>query len=134
MLKYKWYNLYDKIVYRNLRIQRDKEFMSKLQEFVENNIGKKYSLTVNKLFKFKSTILGVEQEQKKSQEKEKKEGKAEERTFFCSELVAAAYKHLGLLPQNISTTQYWPGSFAHKKPLQLLHGELSAEYMIDFIE
>ncbi len=31
------------------------------------------------------------------------------RTFFCSELVAATYKKLGLLPEKISASSYWPG-------------------------
>ena len=29
--------------------------------------------------------------------------------FFCSELVAAAYKELGLLDPHVSAAQYWPG-------------------------
>ena len=36
-------------------------------------------------------------------------------SFFCSELIAAVYKHVDLLPKNISATQYLPGSFQAKK-------------------
>lgn len=62
--------------------------------------------------------------------------------FFCSELVAAALKKMGLLDPKISSSQYWPGkffifygifdlnlffllfkgSFSSKKKLKLLQG------------
>jgi uncharacterized protein YycO len=33
-----------------------------------------------------------------------------DRTYFCSELVAAAYKHLELIEdKQRATTNYWPG-------------------------
>jgi len=35
----------------------------------------------------------------------------EDRTFFCSELVAACYKKIGLLPKDISAARYLPGKF-----------------------
>lgn len=55
------------------------------------------------------------------------------RTFFCSELVAAAYKRLGLLPKNVSSTQYWPGSFSYEHEMTLEGGAtLGQEYLIDF--
>lgn len=28
--------------------------------------------------------------------------------YFCSELVASTYKAIGLLPENISSSSYWP--------------------------
>jgi hypothetical protein len=31
--------------------------------------------------------------------------------YFCSELVAAAYKKIGVLEANKSSAQYWPGNF-----------------------
>lgn len=31
--------------------------------------------------------------------------------YFCSELVAAAYKKIGVLPAKKSSAQYWPGDF-----------------------
>ena len=54
--------------------------------------GKKYSVSASKLLK-------------KDGEDEKHE------TFFCSELVAACYKKLGILPNTLSASQYWPGRF-----------------------
>lgn len=32
--------------------------------------------------------------------------------FFCSELIAAAYKKLGLLPKDRPACKYWPGNFS----------------------
>lgn len=61
-----------------------------------------------------------------------------DRTFFCSELVAAAYKRLALLPEDRSSTQYWPGSFSQESNvdwLPLQNGaSLSQEYLITFTE
>lgn len=66
---------------------------------------------------------------RKLEEEQNHEG----RTFFCSELVAAAYKRLALLPKHISAAQYWPGAFAALRNLKFSGGaKLSGEYMIDF--
>lgn len=57
----------------------------------------------------------------------------EKRNFFCSELVASAYKLMGLLPRKVSSTQYWPGSFAARRGLRLQGGAmLGEETLIDF--
>lgn len=36
-----------------------------------------------------------------------------DKTYFCSELVASAYKCLGILPKEIAACQYWPGTFSN---------------------
>jgi len=57
----------------------------------------------------------------------------ENRTFFCSELVAAIYKHLDLLEWQRASTQYWPGSFSDKNQLLLKNeAKFSNECFIDF--
>lgn len=56
--------------------------MQRLEMFLRNAIGKKYKLTASKLFNKKAAT-------------DDKEG-----GYFCSELVASAYKCLGLLPNN----------------------------------
>lgn len=61
------------------------------------------------------------------------EEKQEYDSFFCSQLVAAAYKQLGFLPQDVSTTQYWPVSFSQDKNLKLTGGaNLGVEMLINF--
>ena len=57
-------------------------------------IGKKYAMTPLKLLKKNSNIENQN---------------FDKRTFFCSELVAATYKFLNLLPNHISSCRYWPG-------------------------
>lgn len=47
---------------------------------------------------------------------------APDKTYFCSELIASAYKCLDLLPKNIAASQYWPGTFSSKGNLQLMNG------------
>lgn len=61
-------------------------------------IGKKFSVNIKKLLKKKSENLDIDS------------GKCfENKTFFCSELVAAAYKVLGILPKEVAASQYYPG-------------------------
>jgi hypothetical protein len=99
-----WYPLYDKVMLRRLEVNRDDQFLKTMQQFVSQNLGKQYSCAPQKLLKAKSTIVDL----KKQDEQEHKQKK--ERTYFCSELVAAAYKQLGLLPKEKSASQYWPGT------------------------
>ena len=55
------------------------------------------------------------------------------KTFFCSELIAAIYKKVGILDPNISSAYYWPGNFSTEKSLPLLKGaKLSHEMLIEF--
>ena len=61
-------------------------------------IGEKFSVNLKKLLMKKSENLDIEG------------GKSfENRTFFCSELVAAAYKVLGILPGELAASQYYTG-------------------------
>lgn len=78
---------------------------TKLEKFLAQAVGCSYGLSAAKLTR-SETI------------KKKKDGLVEideERTFFCSELVAKAYKILGIIEDdNVSCTQYMPGSFSQK--------------------
>ncbi len=46
----------------------------------------------------------------------------ENKTFFCSELIAACLKVMGFLPKQICCAQYWPGTFSSDTDLKLLNG------------
>ena len=35
----------------------------------------------------------------------------DKKTFFCSELVAACHKVMGVLPKELASAQYWPSTF-----------------------
>ncbi|GAB5366594.1 hypothetical protein AAMO2058_001156600 [Amorphochlora amoebiformis] len=50
------------------------------------------------------------------------EGLSEQRTFFCSELVAAAYRHCGILSPHICTASVYPSHFGEDYNLTLLKG------------
>ena len=108
-----------RVAYRALRnVERDEQFLATLEGFVANNLYKKFGIGIGKLMKFTSK-LGPQKEET-------------ERTFFCSELVAKAYKELGLLEPAKSATQYWPGCFSRKGGLVLLRGDLGPETVICF--
>ncbi|CAD8091157.1 unnamed protein product [Paramecium sonneborni] len=119
-----WYNLYEKIVYRRLQTNRSVTFKNKLSDFVHNNLGKRFSCAPSKLLIQNSVNIGDTSQQTVN---------SQNRTYFCSELIAKCYKILGFLPKNISSTQYWPGSFSQKNiKLKLDQAQLSDEYLIDF--
>jgi hypothetical protein len=47
----------------------------------------------------------------------------ENKTFFCSELVAECYKIMGVLSREQASNQYWPGTFEKSNDkLDLLNG------------
>merc|ERR1712008_532248 len=46
----------------------------------------------------------------------------EQRTFFCSELVAKAFKEIGCLRDEFASSQYFPCHFQASKGLKLLKG------------
>ena len=60
--------------------------------------------------------------------------------YFCSELMAAAFKHLGLLPTDPSNpfylpaSRYYPLDFSEKGELKLEKGHLDFERDIVFEE
>lgn len=57
----------------------------------------------------------------------------EDKSYFCSELVASAYKCMGILPKDISASQYWPGTFSNKGKLNfLMNSKLEDEQIIEF--
>jgi hypothetical protein len=116
--KNNWHLLYSKMVYRKLEMDRSDDMITKIEKFVKNSIGKKYMVSMAKLFKKRSNF---------------QEDIEENKTFFCSELIAACYKRLGVLPKDVSCASYWPGSFSCEKKLTLEGGaSLSHEYLIDF--
>ena len=52
---------------------------------------------------------------------------------FCSELVAKAYKELGLLGEKIPAAKYWPGSFSRARNLRFLkQRKLGDESQLEF--
>lgn len=89
-------------------------------EITQENVGKKYELTTAKLFAKKVDNV-------RDGEKVEYDG------FFCSELVAAAYKELNLIPKQIPSSQYWPVTFSQTKKINFLSdAKLDLEMVINF--
>ena len=73
--------MYEQVAYRRLVCGRKKEVHQKLMGFVKGTIGGGYSMGVMKMLKLRS------------HHKEKEMNNNEKRNYFCSELIAKAYKH-----------------------------------------
>lgn len=66
MVEKEWYKFFDKLVLRRLVAKRDAMFLEKMTEFITQNLGKKFSCAINKLFRQKSSICDLGNEMKKS--------------------------------------------------------------------
>lgn len=78
---------YHKCVLRHIEFERTDLVMEKLEQFLNEAVGQKFSLNAKKL-------LTRETEAVKSNVRDHID---EDRTFFCSELLAKGYKVLGIL-------------------------------------
>lgn len=98
----RWYEPYQYVCRRALKwkntdgkdIEMPKIYIDKLHKFVEKTVGMHYRLTPGALMNHTS----------KSRLRKKK-------GYFCSELVAAAYQHMNILPMEPQAQKYWPGTF-----------------------
>ena len=69
---------------------------------MKETIGNQYGINVNRLVRQTSDLT----------KDQKEKGEDKDRSYFCSELIAALYKRLGLLNNAVSAGQYWPSSFS----------------------
>ena len=107
---------YNKVIFRHLEFDRSNQLVDNLEQFLKEAIGQKYGLGGGKLWRRKTVNLS---------EKNNRLMIDEERTFFCSELVAKAFKVLGILENDsTSCSKFMPGHFASKGEgmLQLTEG------------
>ena len=75
--------------------------MQRLEKFLNFAIGKKYNFTASKLFTKKVPIKNTSD---RVSDIELEQEIVNSKGFFCSELVASAYKCLGLLPREIAAS------------------------------
>jgi hypothetical protein len=109
-----WQLLYSRIVLRHLGTNRNGRFIHDIEEFIRNNRNKAYGLNPIKLLT-RSSAPG------------------EETTYFCSELIASVYMHIGLISRVKAACHYWPGDFSQRKSLPLLGTTfLGEELCLDF--
>ena len=127
-----WNLLYDKMSFRQLIIDKEKINVTEFQKNIEIKCNEFIKMTKG----LKYTLSGCGFCCKCSMKKYGKDKKwGEYKGYFCSQLVAAAYNHMGLLTDDIDIGYYLPGSFSKDYDLELKKGiELSVEYIIDFSE
>jgi hypothetical protein len=73
--------------------------LQKVEQFTNEAIGKQFKFTLMK----SATVVANDQQMLE-----------EERTFFSSELVAKAYKCLGIIQNDEASKGFWPCHFTHK--------------------
>jgi hypothetical protein len=87
-----------------LEIDRNEDMIDKLEIFLKEAVGNRYGISTSKLLFQRTTV-------------KPKTGKYidDDRTFFCSELVAKAYKILGIMEEDGRPCNYfYPSSFSTK--------------------
>ena len=84
--KYGCFEYVERIAWRKLRIEWTKADIDIMEEFLMANLDKEFGVSLTKLFMRTSVLVKTVEEEKK-------------RTYFCSELIAAMYKKLGLIDQ-----------------------------------
>jgi hypothetical protein len=131
-IKYLWFLLYDKMVYRKLMINIDDE---NEKEKIRINTEKKFDTFLKQTdnfnkysLKFCTILCGSEiTEVQKKNEWKKKKG------FSCSSLIAAAYLSMDILKHTKNINEILPGNFSYDQQINLKYPfELGPEIIIDF--
>eukprot|EP00466_Bigelowiella_natans_P005404 jgi/Bigna1/75714/fgenesh1_pg.36_\ len=109
-----WYTQYEHIALRRLVGPRERlDVEKKLDRFSRSISGRRYQIKAWKMFHAWYGSTNSAQSAQKEMEKD---------TFCCSEVIAAAYKELGLLRPDIDSVAYVPGTFGSEKSVFLLEG------------
>lgn len=96
---------YQNIVCRHVKFLRGQKMINNLETFLGEVVGQKYGLSKEKLMKQQTDIKSADSNTLID----------EDRTFFCSELIAKAFKLLGVIEEDeTSCTQFWPHHFSSK--------------------
>lgn len=114
-IKMNWNSLYSRLVYRSLNTNRTPDMIDSLKRFVKNVNGKKFGINPKKLIGKSSEVQP-----------------GTETNFFCSELVASAYKAMGVFPNNVKSSKFWPSDFINDEKLPFISASLGQEMLIDF--
>ncbi|CAD8162375.1 unnamed protein product [Paramecium octaurelia] len=122
IIENRWFELYEKIMIRRLDIDRDHQFIRTVQEFVNENMGKKYQFQPIQMLKNNRSVQQINNQTNRQQ-----------RTFFCSEMIVALYKKLGIFDQRNSFGPFLPGDLSSlNRGFNVLEGKLHPEQLIDF--
>jgi hypothetical protein len=109
-----WLDLYSQVVYRKVEFERTDTMLMDLQKFINETKGKKFAFNAKKMI--------IKNNKKAGQEED----------FFCSELVASAFKAMGLLPFELDPSKIWPVNFEKDDGLPLINAKMGPLVEIDF--
>jgi len=109
---------------RHLECERDEAFLTTMEAFIKSVVGNSYNISMRQVLFRKKSFDG------------KGTSGIEERGFFCSELIAKAFKECGLLVSEQASCQFMPSDFSKEGDKLKLRGEarLGDELMIMFDE
>eukprot|EP00471_Norrisiella_sphaerica_P002604 CAMPEP_0184486264 /NCGR_PEP_ID=MMETSP0113_2-20130426/7782_1 /TAXON_ID=91329 /ORGANISM="Norrisiella sphaerica, Strain BC52" /LENGTH=766 /DNA_ID=CAMNT_0026868053 /DNA_START=580 /DNA_END=2880 /DNA_ORIENTATION=+ len=119
-----WYKQYSSVALRRLVGPREKiDVTRRLEKFAKDVDGKKYQVKFSKMIY--SWVWGPDGGPPVNE--------LDKDTYCCSEVIAAAYKELGILRPDIDAVAYVPGSFGSDRSILLLEGfRLENEIEIKF--
>jgi hypothetical protein len=111
---YRWHLLYQWIVFRHLETTRDEEMVLRLQDFICKVKGMQYLINPISLI-------------------QRRDPTGPDQGFFCSQLVASAYKAIDVLHPAVASVSVLPGHFSYEADLQMIGSSfLGEEQLIDF--
>ena len=129
---FEWYKNIPRITWRRLHTERNNDFDKALEDFVIRTLPRQFHFSLAKLTAQESFVMVNESRREGELELGETNG------YFCSELTAATYKHLGLLstdknsPNYLPASRYYPLDFTEKGEIKLESGYLGEERDIIF--
>lgn len=118
------------IFYRQLISGRDDRMIDALDTFMKTTIGNKYNLSLKEiLFKKTTQRQGIDMDLSTDYSSIEAED-LDNRQFFCSELVAKAYKVCGLINTERASCQFLPADFSSCKLSKLENGSSLKEELL----
>jgi len=96
---------FNSIFVRHLHCERDEFFLSTMETFIKTTVGNGYNISLKNLFFRKRSFDKNSQGQAGATTNE-------DREFFCSELIAKAYKEVGILDTEVASWKFMPVDFS----------------------
>ena len=144
---YLWYLLYDKMVFRKLKVteERMKNYIMDInKEELKSNLPYDYKTLEEKFYYYLNSRVNdfltcsAQKDYKFSGygffcQSKMKDNFKDRSGFSCSELVAACYYHSGIISEQLEASNYLPGTFSRSGKVPFKSGfSLGEEYIIDF--
>jgi hypothetical protein len=111
-VRWGWHQCYQRMAYRKVYFNRDNDQMDALSRYINQIYGANYSLTWDKIFNTKTSFSFDEKGNDNTPPYLRGDTQVRDRTFFCSEVVAACLKRCGVLASARASCTYWPSSFS----------------------